>query len=322
MRIFLTYEVGEEVRRYLEARLPSVAVQAVHDNSAPTDEVAVIVGSSGLSGLLERLPSVRLVHIPWAGAETVVPIVRMHPGILLTNSHANSCATAQYGVAMLLALTNRLIDSHRTVAEGRWPSRGEIPPSVPLRGKTAGILGAGHIGRNAAQILAGFGMRITGMRRAGGSPSPPFEKMYPSSDLEALIAESDVLFIALPATSETAGLVGRKQFEMMHDETFLVNVGRGAIVDEVPLFEALEAGKIAGAALDVWYDYHPVSNDQGRAFPYTLPFHELPNVVLSPHRAGHTFSAPTDFDDFIENIHRLLRGRSDLVNLIDTTRGY
>lgn len=197
-----------------------------------------------------------------------------------------------------------------------------MPAQDLLRGKTAGILGAGHIGRAAASMLRAFEMRTIGLRRQRNAPSDPFDAIYGRDDLDDVLREADVLFVALPGTQETWHLIGERELQLLGDEGYLVNIGRGEVVKEAALFDTLRERRIAGAAIDVWYDYHPDADETGFRFPSACPFHELDNVVLSPHRAGNARPSVSDWDVVIENINRLADGRTDLINLVDIEGGY
>ena len=138
------------------------------------------------------------------------------------------------------------------------------------------------------------------------------------------LREVDVLVVAVPLTAETDGMIGADQLLLLGDHGLLVNVARGAVVDERALYEALHSRTIAGAGLDVWYEYRPDETSDGRKYPYDgqYPFHELDNVVLSPHRAASPFDDLRRWDEVIENVRRVADGREDLLNLVDLERGY
>ncbi len=126
---------------------------------------------------------------------------------------------------------------------------------------------------------------------------------------------------AVPRTPETDGMIGEREIGLLPEEPVVVNVARGSVIQEEPLYNALKSGRIAWAGLDVWYEYRPDEDAEGRRFPYHYPFHELENVVLSPHRGGSPLARPERFADIVENIRRYHRGEA-LKYVIDTERGY
>jgi phosphoglycerate dehydrogenase-like enzyme len=282
----------------------------------------IIVGSRFVGPVLEASQDVRLVQIPWAGVQNVVDAVRSSPDVLLANSHDNARATAQYAVSMLLCLLNRLVPAHMLVMEGRWVERREFPTSIGLRGKTVGILGAGHIGREVARLVSAFEVEVLGLRRRVGEMRPLFSRLFMRDELHEFLREIDALFITLPSTPETVGIIGPEELDLIGSDGYLVNVGRGELVQEEALFLALKENSIAGAAIDVWYDYEPVADKNGRAYPFRFPFYECDNIFLSPHRAGQTPMNPECWVDVVENINRFVAGRTDLLNMVDLEAGY
>jgi phosphoglycerate dehydrogenase-like enzyme len=246
----------------------------------------------------------------------------------LLNGHGNSSFVAQHAVALLLALTNRVIQHHRWMAEGRWRTGDREGASRPLRHLTVGLLGYGAIGQKIHRFLAGFDVRFAALRThwptphpADGEASPtPFDR-YSSPDLDDFLEAVDVVFATLPSTPETRGLLGRAALRRLGPDGLLVNVGRGAVIDEDDLFEALQAREIAGAAIDVWFD-DPEPGLDGPSYPYRRPFHNLPNVVLSPHRGASPLDDLERWSDVVENLRRLARGETDLLNVVDIERGY
>jgi phosphoglycerate dehydrogenase-like enzyme len=136
------------------------------------------------------------------------------------------------------------------------------------------------------------------------------------------LEEIDILIIAVPETSETIGLIGHKELEVLGSSGILVNVSRGVVVDEESLYNALRDEKINTAAIDVWYDYKPTVDEAGLKFPFHYPFHELPNILLSPHRAASPFSDLKRWNEVIENIRNFNMGKKVFLNMVDLNREY
>ncbi len=132
----------------------------------------------------------------------------------------------------------------------------------------------------------------------------------------------DTLLVAIPLTSESEGLLGVTELKRLGPDGVVVNVSRGAVIDQAALYQVLHQNLIAGAAIDVWYTYQPEQDKKGRKFPYEQPFHTLDNIVLSPHRAASPFDDLDRWNVVIENIRRFARGRTDFLNVVDVTRGY
>ena len=171
-----------------------------------------------------------------------------------------------------------------------------------LKGQTVGILGLGAIGREIARLCKAFGMKVIGVRRSGGpeSPFPDVDRVYPRERLPELLAESDFVVLALPLTKETKGMIGEKELRGMKPSAYLINVARGAIVDEGALLRALEEKWIAGAGLDVFIQ---------EPLPPESKFYELPNVIFSPHISGDMPDYELRATEvFCENLRRYLAG--------------
>jgi phosphoglycerate dehydrogenase-like enzyme len=197
---------------------------------------------------------------------------------------------------------------------GRWESQWApgVPPPAPwpeLAGKTLGVLGYGRIGRCVARRARAFDMEVLAIRRDLARAAPDDLALLRGPEaLDDVLRRADYVVIALPLTAETRALIGDKQLALMKPTAMLINVARGEIVDETALYQALASRTIAGAALDVWYRYPATSAPTP---PARLPFHELPNVLMTPHVSGWTEGTREGRAEVIaENVHRVLRGET------------
>jgi phosphoglycerate dehydrogenase-like enzyme len=204
---------------------------------------------------------------------------------------------------------------------GKWRAFMDKPPSLLLNEMTAGILGMGAVGSHLAKILAGCAKKVVGCSRTGkGSSSCPSLTMYAITRLHEFLALSDILVVCVPNTPETDSMIGEKEIDLLPENAIIVNVARGAVIQEQPLYQALKSKRLWGAGLDVWYNYEPEEKD-GKRFPFEHPFHELENVVLSPHRGASPLLRPERFDDVLNNIIRYIQ-HQPLTNRIDLDLGY
>ena len=269
-------------------------------------------GRRRIRGLLERAPNLRWFHSRAAGLDTVlVPELVSSPAILTNGRGAFSASLAEFVVASLLYFLKdfrRLVKSQEA---GAWdPFDMEM-----LHGRTLGIVGYGDIGRAAAERVRSLGMRILALRRRTGRSAGDslVDEAIPPERLNDLMARADDILVALPLTKDTRGLVDRTAIEAMKPGGVLVNVGRGAVVDETALAAALKEGRIRGAALDV-FETEPL--------PEGHSFWDMPNVLLSPHCADNV---PGWVEDsmrvFLKNLDRFRRGET-LLTVVDKTRGY
>jgi phosphoglycerate dehydrogenase-like enzyme len=232
-------------------------------------------------------------HLPW----DEIPATATVCG----NAGAQADAVAEHALALLLAAAKRIAFHDAAVRAGRFPQdvRGRR-----IEGLTLGILGYGHIGQALAARAAPLGMRILALNRHGGGDGP-VDRWFATSEWRELAAGSDILVCCLPLTKATRGRIGREFLAAMKVDALLVNVSRGRVVDEEALFAHLRDHPGFTAALDVWWHYPKAEGER----PYHRPFHDLPNVIMTPHVA---FAVPDNAERILahalENVARHLRG--------------
>jgi len=198
-------------------------------------------------------------------------------GAWATNSGAAwAPSVAEHAVGLYLALARQIPAIERARQAHAWEREPIAAASLPIEGTTAAIIGFGRIGRAIAQRLRGFDLRIIGVGRRAGQ-DPLADRLVGIETLDAVLAEADAVFLATPLTPETTGLIGSAALARMKPTALLVNVARGAVIDEAALAAALAAGRIAGAGLDV-FGTEPL--------PETSPLWGLERAILSPHTAG------------------------------------
>ncbi|HEU4368995.1 MAG TPA: 2-hydroxyacid dehydrogenase, partial [Methylomirabilota bacterium] len=253
----------------------------------------------------------RLVQVPGAGLDRI-DRAALPPGARLANAYGHETGIAEFVLGAMLALTRGLPRLDAALRRGTWESQWAVgpPPPAPwpeLAGTTAGILGYGRIGRCVARRARAFDMDVLAIRRdAGRSAGDEFARVGGPEMLGEVLRRADYLVITLPLTPQTRGLIGQAQLQALKRTAVLVNVSRAEIVDEPALYHALAEGRLAGAALDVWYRY-PTSDTP--TLPGHEPFHELPNVLMTPHVSGWTEGMLEARAKLIaENIHRAARG--------------
>jgi phosphoglycerate dehydrogenase-like enzyme len=241
-------------------------------------------------------------------------------------------------IALMLAAAKDLISIDGRFRKHDWSKRYGPASLRLLSGKRALILGFGSIGREIASRCTGLGMKVTAIdARAGlaggrAARAPAGEAGDPDSGdpdvpvsqpecLASLLPHADVLFISVPLTDETKGLFGAGELSLLPDGAILVNISRGRIIDEQALYEVLRSGRIR-AGLDVWYEYPESEDARTGTRPSSLPFHELHNVVMTPHLAGH--SDRTEWlrsRELARLLNLALEGRP-LPNEVDLEKGY
>jgi phosphoglycerate dehydrogenase-like enzyme len=235
-------------------------------------------------------PSLRLVQVPGAGLDRI-DRAQLRPGLALANAYGHEAGIAEYVFGTMIALSRDLQRLDQKLRAGQWESQWSVgapaPPLWPeLAGKTLGILGFGHIGEALARRAYAFDMNVCAVRRQAQSDVPQGLMFVGGPErLDELLGVSDYLAVTLSLSPETRGLIDARRLNLMKPSAYLVNVARAEIIDEWALYDALASGRVAGAALDVWYRY-PTS--AGSTAPATAPFHSLNNLIMTPHVSGWT----------------------------------
>lgn len=251
----------------------------------------------------------KLVQVPGAGLDRVDRSA-LSAQTWLANVHGHDTGIAEYAMGAMLAMSRDLCRTDARLRKGIWDSTwsGATPAPWPeLAGKTLCILGYGHIGRALARRARAFDMDVCAMRRdPSGSVDASLSFLGGPDALPDLLQRADYLAVTLSLNASTRGLIGTRELELMKPSAFLVNVARAEIIDEEALYRALADRRIAGAALDVWYRY-PTGPDA--TLPANQPFHELHNVLMTPHVSGWTegmLAARVKL--IVDNIERVARG--------------
>jgi len=280
---------------------------------AAAPEAEILISCSASRGQVEPLfhaaPKLRWMHSLSAGLDTLVFPALVESPVVLTNARSVfSRSLAEWVMASVLFFAKELRRLVKSQERGVW----DIYEPRWIRDTTMGIIGYGDIGRACAENARSFGMKVLGVRRRP-APDPLCDEVVGLDRMRDVIARSDYIVVILPLTAETRHLVGAAEISAMKPGAVFINIGRGPVVDEAPLIEALRAGRIRGAALDV-FEQEPLPD--GHAF------YSLPNVLLSAHCADRV---PTWRQDSmrlcLENLARFRRGQ-ELLNVIEKGQGY
>ena len=225
-------------------------------------------------------------------------------GIALTNAsgvHAEPIAEQVLGA--MLAFERRFLDAMANKERESW----ERVEGGELHGKTLGIVGVGAIGSRVAELGAAFGMEVLGTKRDPESAPEAVDECFGPDGYIDLCRRADHLVLACPLTEETRGMIGAEAFRLLSDDAVLVNVARGAVVDEDALVRALQYGRIRGAALDV-FETEPLPADS--------PLWNLSNVLLTPHMAGSTPKKAERWAEIVGENYRRVGTDEPLVNRV------
>ncbi|UCE96918.1 MAG: hypothetical protein JSV51_04875 [Candidatus Bathyarchaeota archaeon] len=335
--VLFIWDVDKRLREHLTSRLDNFSninlIFPSHPSQAEFKKLAldanIIVGWRPTQDLLQAAKKLQLFINPGAGVQHLIkPFVDLNRSreVILTNGHGNSPFVAQHAIALLLALMNKIIIHHNLMVEGQWRKRDAATKSTPLQNRRVGLLGYGAINQKVHKLLSGFDLSFSILRRAWNNQQIQLltqAKRHTPESLHPFLEEIDILIIAVPLTTLTHHLIKTRELELLGSDGLLINVARGNIIDELSLFNALKSKVIAGAAIDVWYDYDPTPDKKGRKYPYSYPFHELPNVILSPHRAASPLDDLNRWNEVIENIQRFAKGKErELLNVVNLDREY
>jgi phosphoglycerate dehydrogenase-like enzyme len=302
-------------RDRLEAALPAgstICWRAPGDARILEDlrDAEVYVGSRFDAAMAAAAGRLRLIHVNGAGTDKIA-FAHLRPDVSVANTFHHEESIAEYIAATAVLLRRHLLTQDRALRAGRWATPGydrEIPQYRTLRGARVGYIGFGHIGRTSWKLLRAFGaeaMAVTGSGRLDAA-AEGLRWAGDTGRLMQLTTEADLVVVCAPLTERTVGMIGADELAALGPEGVLINVGRGPLVVESALYEALSVGGIAAAAIDVWYRY-PDPAGNGRSSD--LPFETLPNVLMTPHVSGvtaNTFAGRAD--DIAANIGRLHRG--------------
>src|SRR6266516_1679178 len=309
--IVVTYNASTEQKALLLEMLGSEASLTFLNELAPAqreqslEHATVLLSWNFPREILPQdyphLQQVSFIQLLSAGADHM-PFADLPPHILVaSNPGAYATPMAEHVLAMTLALAKRLLVENQKLRHGEFD---QFTPNRLLSGMTAGILGFGGIGRATARLMRAFSMRIAAINTSGSSPEPT-DFLGTLHDLEHVLRQSDVVVISLPLTRATRGLIDKEELAWMKSDAILVNVARGAIIDEQALYMHVKNHPTFLVGIDAWWT-EPFLHG---TFRMDYPFLELPNVLGSPHNSAVVPQALVDAArQAAENVKHFLRG--------------
>ena len=240
------------------------------------------------------------------------PTIFANPDCVLTNSNVYGVTIAEHVVMVTLMLLRRMPEYEEIVRNRSWSNQ---LPIRSIRDNEFTILGTGNIGVNVAERMRGMGAaKIIGLSRSG-KPHPAFDEVHPIAELDRVLPDTKILVMALPGTAETIHILNRARIALLPKDACVINVGRGTAVEQEPLIEALNSGRIAGAALDVM-DPEPLPADH--------PLWSAKNLILTPHVSGNMtlgYTCDTNVAMFCEDLKNYAAGKP-LNGFVDRVKGY
>jgi phosphoglycerate dehydrogenase-like enzyme len=325
LQVQFLYQPSEEIQALLESQLEKEISIGWGPVDSGDNAFDVLVAGRPTIHDLQASPRLHTLIIPFAGVppETRELILEHAPELHVFNLHHNARATAEMALALLFAVAKQLIPADKALRRNDWRIRYQPSKNIILSDRRVLVLGYGAVGREIARISIGLGMSVQAVRRrVGEEEQVDGVHHYPLDALDRLLPETQVLFLSLPFTEQSKGLIDAKRISLLPKECILINVARGPIVDQEALYNALSDEKIAGAGIDVWYTYPQDEASRQDTPPSSFPFSELHNVVMSPHRGGGSRE-----NESLRMMH-LARVLNDLVNgreppsRVDMIKGY
>ena len=304
----------------VDATIRAVAGEDVPEIADLVAEADVLLSGVFRASWLTGRPGparLRLIQAVGAGVDGI-ELAGLPTGITVCNVYGHEYGIAEHVFMVMAALNRDLFGADARLRRGEW-GQGALRE---LRGRTLCLAGLGRIGREVARWGRFYGMRVTGVTRTPervDATALGLAALGGLGDLAVVAADCDVLVNSLPHTPETTGLIDARVLGALRPSAYVVNVGRGPVIDEWALYDALVGGRLAGAAIDVWYHYPDVEG--AIVEPADAPFRDLPNVILTPHQAGYTEGTMRHrWAAIAENVRRVMAGE-ELENVVWPTRG-
>ena len=307
--VLVWHERAAEYRKALIPRLPGVRIDVATGlrPGAELSDARVLLAWKLPPSVLGRMPQLQWMQVSGAGVDHFLARDDLRPEITVTRSLAHFGAqAAEYVVGYLLSLVLGVEDYRRDQSRARWN-----PRPRPLLGElTVGIVGLGSLGATIAERIGQFGADVLGVCR-GSRPVPHVRRVFTPDDWRTMLPHCDALVLAAPLTDETRGMIDTAALAALPATAMLVNVARGALIDEDALLQALRDGRLGAAVLDTLSE---------EPLPATSPLWTEPRAWITPHVAGPSEIEPIA-DEFADNYRRFTRG-AGLENVVDRRLGY
>jgi phosphoglycerate dehydrogenase-like enzyme len=313
LKALFTFDYNEENMKKVESL--GYEVTFIHEKGLTFNEslkdIDVLVCYNPFSTLdISKMEKLKWIQLSSVGIDQLPKDVVLKNNLLITNNKGGySIPIGEWIVMDILNLLKKTTYFYRNQEQKRWKLKTNL---LDLYGKTVGFIGTGTIAVEAAKRLKGFEVNILGVN-TNGHPAEYFDKCYPMASLNAVLSQSDIVVLTLPYTKTTHHFINEASLSAMKDNAFLINIARGAIIDEFALIHSLQKGKIAAAALDV-FEEEPL--------PSTSPLWSMDNVIITPHNSwASELNGKRRFELVYENMRRYIQ-KEELINVIDVEKGY
>lgn len=313
MDVLFTFVPKENQQERLQAEFPEVTFRFLYKNKSflPTADIVVTYGEDLTAEDIDNAENLKWIMVASAGIEKMPHKAIADKGIIVSNVKGiHKTPMAESALAHLLALKRSLPFIYESQRNGEWNRKTH---SSELAGSTAVLFGPGAIGSEIGRLLQAFGVRTIGCNRSG-KDADYMNDMVSFENALTVLPEADIVLAVLPSTEETHHLLKKEHFQAMKEDAIFMNFGRGDLVEDQVMLEALETGEIGQAVLDV-FEEEPLPADH--------PYWQMDNVIISPHVSSHSGKyVERALDVFIPNLHAWIKGDTSPSNLVDMKRGY
>lgn len=285
-----------------------------------TADCQILVQGVPTEEQITKKKNLQAVIIPWAGLpKKTKALMEMNPHIAVHNLHHNAIPVSEIAFAMMFSLVKRLPLIENNFRKNNWVDRYDEKTEISiLKAKRVLILGYGEIGKLLETYCKNFEMNVNIIRK---NPKQNDSRQYALSEIDTLLPETDVVFISLPLTNETKGLFDKQRLSLLPQGAILINIARGGIIDEEALYNALKEKKIS-AGIDTWYNYPQDDIHVQDVKPSEYPFHELNNLIMTPHLGGHTKQTEQLRAEHLAILLNEFADGTPMRNKVDLERGY
>ncbi len=308
------------IRERLQQEFPEHKVVQLQNYDGVPEEIPdtdVFIGWSLRPQQFVTASKLRWIHSPAAAVHQLMFPELIQSNVLVTNSTGiHGPVVAEHAIAVLLALAKRLPQAMQYQAKRTWSQDQlwhEHPRPREVMDSTVAVIGMGSIGREFTARAKALGMKVLAVRENTAKGTDGADAVYSPAEIDTVLPLADYVLLCTPVTPATTGLINTARLSKMKPDAYLINVGRGPLIDEAAVFQALKDKRIAGAALDVFNE---------EPLPASSPFWSLDNLLLTPHTAAVTERLwERHYKLIVENMNRFLAGKP-LLNAVDKKRGY
>jgi len=291
-----------------------------HKGTAPLnlENIDLLITSRITEEELESANVLKAILFPYTGVNNLPLNAIKNKNITIVNSHGHAPIVALRAFSLSLALLGRVVELNNQLQKGDWLGKNGNSTWDSILNKRCGMIGMGEIGQHIVKYLKPFHTPIVTLDRYLPRCKQIDQITYYQT-INKVIEHSDIIFVSLPLTKETKHIIDQKMLSRMENK-YIINVGRGELINETDLYNALKNKTLKGAALDVWYQYP--KKDEMTNYPSKLPFHKLDNIVLSPHCSGNASSSHTlVVNEIISNIKQYIEFNK-FKNIVDVDKAY